>query len=127
MNGTYAVQPQRRQTGAMTTGSIAKTTRRQRLTGLEIATLVAIAALLIAGVVSVRPRASSEMATQAVQVQVGDTLWSIAEAHPIAGLTTAQAAESISRSNRLSNSALYSGQTLLVPVEAQRAPQVASR
>lgn len=126
MNGTCAVQ-QHHHTGATTTGGLVRTTRRQCLSAIEIVTLVAIGVLLIVGAVSARPRALTATATQTVQVQAGETLWSIAASHPITGLTTAQAAQSISRSNRLATSTLRAGQTLLVPVAADRAPQVASR
>jgi LysM repeat protein len=122
MSSTYAARPQ--QSSTRRTGT---TARRQRLTGLEITTLVVIAALLLAGAVAVRPHAPAASSTQAVQVQAGETLWSIARAHPVPGLSTAQAVETIARDNGLADAHLSAGQTLVVPADAERVPQMASR
>jgi LysM repeat protein len=62
-----------------------------------------------------------------MQVQAGDTLWSIARAHPIAGLSTEQTAEAIARDNRLTVGALTAGQALLVPASAERGQALAKR
>lgn len=127
MNGSHAIQRQHCTASATGIDRRPRESRRQCLSALEVVTLVAIAGLLIAGAVAVQPHAATGTVTQTVQVQAGETLWSIAQAHPIAGLTTSQAAESISHTNRLATSTLRTGQTLQVPVAAQRTAQMASR
>ena len=127
MNETTAARMQRGHVGACTAGRLTQSTRRQRLSALEVLTLLAVAVLLIVGAVSARPRISTGAQGQTVQVQAGETLWSLAQAHPIAGLTTAQATAQISRSNQLTSSSLRAGQTLVVPAGTQSTPQMASR
>ncbi len=110
------------------TGRAANARRRSRLSFLEIVALVVIAGLLIVGALKAQPTgAPADLATQTLQVQTGQTLWAIAQAHPIDGLTTAQTAEVISRSNNLSGSVLNAGQTLQVPSADSVGPQLASR
>jgi len=86
-----------------------------------------IAGLLIAGALRAQPQGPSTQPTQQVQVQAGQTLWAIAQAHPIPGLTTAQTAEAISQSNGLSRSMLSVGQTLRVPASGASGSQMAAR
>lgn len=50
-----------------------------------------------------------------LSVQSGDTLWAIAEAHPISGLSTADTANVISEWNDLEGACLQAGELLLVP------------
>ena len=127
MSATYEARPQRRHTHRQTGGRAVTSSRHARLSALEIATLLVIAVLLVVGALSVRPTAPSAEATRVVQVETGDTLWSIAKAHPRDGLTTAQTAEAIAVTNALSSSTLSAGQTLIVPVGTEREQQVASR
>ncbi len=101
--------------------ALADARRRSRLSLLEIVALVVIAGLLIVGALKAQPTgAPADLATQTLQVQTGQTLWAIAQAHPIDGLTTAQTAELISRSNNLSGGVLNAGQTLQVPSDGFR-------
>ena len=110
------------------TGRAANARRRNRFSFLEIVALVVIAGLLVVGALKAQPAgAPADLATQTLQVQTGQTLWAIAQAHPIDGLTTAQTAEVISRSNNLSGSVLNAGQTLQVPSADSVGPQLASR
>ncbi len=48
-------------------------------------------------------------------VRAGDTLWSIAEEHPIPGLNTADTVSVISEWNNLDGGCLHVGECLLVP------------
>jgi LysM repeat protein len=106
---------------------MADTHRRSRLSLLEIVTLFVIACLLVVGVLRTQPSGGSAHATQTVQVHTGQTLWAIARAHPVDGLTTAQTAELISQNNHLSGGVLSDGQTLQVPAGDSVGPQMASR
>jgi len=127
MSNTCAVQTHRRDSGRQSIARPASAVRRQRLNMLEIATLVVIALLLVVGAVTVRPHTPTIDSTKTVQVSAGETLWSIAAAHPISGLTTAQTAESIARDNGLSGAVLSTGQTLVVPAGVADESQMASR
>ena len=57
----------------------------------------------------------SQAKTAQVVVMPGDTLWSIAEEHPVQGCTTSQVVHHIVDSNGLSSSALDVGMLLEVP------------
>lgn len=52
-----------------------------------------------------------------VKVAHGDSLWSIAQTHPIAGLTTAQTVDLIAEKNGLSHSGVVPGAVILAPAE----------
>ena len=60
--------------------------------------------------------ALSNCATQSVEVSTGDSLWSIAEAHPVEGVSTPEVVSWIVEANNLPNSSVASGQALVVPV-----------
>ncbi len=99
---------------------------RQGLSSLELAIIVVlvfavIAAALVSGAGS-RPRA---VRTNAVRVSAGQSLWSIAAEHPIAGLTTQQTVDAIRRSNHLSRSTIAEGVVLRVPVQSSGAVALA--
>ena len=108
-------------------GRSAPGSRHQYVSVLEILTLVMIGALLIVGVLASGPHDMAPGSTGVVLVEAGDTLWSIAKAHPVVGLTTAQAAELIATKNHVSHSPLNVGSSLLVPVSEERGPAIASR
>ena len=59
--------------------------------------------------------ALSNCATQSVEVSMGDSLWSIAEAHPVEGVSTPEVVSWIVKANNLPNSSVASGQALVVP------------
>ena len=59
--------------------------------------------------------ALSNCATQSVEVSTGDSLWSIAEAHPVEGVSTPEVVSWIVEANNLPNSSVASGQALVVP------------
>jgi hypothetical protein len=50
-----------------------------------------------------------------LKVQSGDTLWTLAAQHPIAGMTTAQVADLLAESNGLPTRMVLPGQVILVP------------
>ncbi len=101
--------------------------RSQRVSVAEATTLVVLAMLLIVGALSAKPHVAGATASLVVQVQNGDTLWSIARQHPIAGLSTAQTTDLIARSNHLSGGLLHIGNTLSVPGTPIRDSEVACR
>jgi hypothetical protein len=55
------------------------------------------------------------VATETVRISGGDTLWSIASAHPVTGLDTAQTVDLIAELNHLDGFGLVAGDTVLVP------------
>lgn len=83
--------------------------------GLEILALVVIAALLIAGPLMNRAHVPTSVDTVEVRAESGDSLWSIAENHPIDGLTTAQTVEVIAAVNGLNGPLVAAGGSLNVP------------
>lgn len=56
-------------------------------------------------------------AASTVRVAPSDTLWSIAKAHPVTGLTTSEAVERIMRLNGLTDATLHAGAMIVVPTE----------
>lgn len=58
----------------------------------------------------------SSMPTEAIRVYSGQTLWGIAEEHPVDGVSTRELVNWIERSNELSSASLTPGQTLFIPV-----------
>lgn len=110
--------------------SLMKSARsRQRLSGLEIAILVASVLVLIAIALlpGIRGSAPKWPDTVTVKVDSSQTLWGIAQAHPIEGLSTAQTVAAIRTANHLSDSALREGQLLRVPAEPDGSAAMASR
>jgi nucleoid-associated protein YgaU len=94
---------------------------------LEVLLLAAIVALLVIGAVSTgRPREASPYTTSVLRVRQGDTLWQVAEAHPIDGLTTSQVVDALVAANRLGARSLSPGQMIRIPANDQRT-QMASR
>lgn len=66
-------------------------------------------------IVEARNEALAGIAVEEVVVQPGDSLWQIAEAHPVAGVSTPDLVSYISETNSLPNANLNVGQHLLVP------------
>lgn len=83
--------------------------------GIETLALLAIAILLVAGAfLSARPAAQMPPLAQ-LTVQAGDSLWTLAEAHPVDGLSTAQVAELIAGANGRDGALIAPGECILVP------------
>jgi hypothetical protein len=68
---------------------------------------------------------SSAAATIRVRVSPSDTLWSIASAHRVPGMSTAETIDSIALANGLTDSALAPGDVLVVPSASPAGPVVA--
>ena len=94
---------------------------------LETTVLIAIAVLLVAGVLVTSGQTRSVAHTSRVKVDAGDTLWELAEQHPVSGLTTAQTVEVIAELNHVAPGALPPHGTVLVPTGARTASAMASR
>lgn len=62
-----------------------------------------------------------------VTVQQSGTLWALARAHPVTGLTTAETVELIKASNHLDSALITPGQALRVPAPDGTDTAVASR
>lgn len=62
-----------------------------------------------------------------VTVRAGDSLWTIAQKHPVEGLGTLETVELIRDANALGGSAVHTGQMLRVPRDPSAAASVASR
>ena len=89
---------------------------------LLMASLVLVLALIVASWVSDVLRASKRTSVLDVvplceiAVGSGDSLWSIAEAHPVEGVSTPELVAWLKEANGLESSALGLGQTLSVPM-----------
>ncbi len=98
-----------------------RTDRERRLSRLEWAILALTALALAAAALSAAPSSpTSGLPTTTVRVRSGDTLWSIASEHPVAGLETARTADLIAEMNNFEGAALREGSAILVPVDASR-------
>ncbi|MBQ6651273.1 MAG: LysM peptidoglycan-binding domain-containing protein, partial [Atopobiaceae bacterium] len=65
--------------------------------------------------VDARNEAFANVTLEEVVVMPGDSLWQLAESHPVAGVSTADVVSYISESNDLPSANLQVGQHLLVP------------
>ena len=92
---------------------------RDVVVGVALALVLAAAACLAAGLVrghaSVASAAQEQVAFESVAVQSGDTLWELAEAHPVRGLTTQEVVSLVSERNGLAGSVIQPGQVIQVP------------
>lgn len=103
-------------------------TRRRSVTPIEAAIIVLCLLSLIAVFAwEARADARPEVQTMAVRVTASQTLWDLASAHPIDGLTTAQTVEHIRDLNDLPGSRIAEGQEIEVPVPANDMAAMAAR
>ena len=87
------------------------------LVALGMTAVLLVASLLMDTVAaSGRASAFAQVGTEAVTVMPGDSLWSLAEEHPVDGASTAEVVDFISQENGLSSSSLSIGQSVYVPV-----------
>ena len=101
--------------------SARRTSRARRLTRIERAILsVTAALLLLTAITPLAGRTSPSVPTETVRISSGDTLWSIASAHPATGLDTAGTVDLIAELNHLDGFVLVAGDTVLVPAAASR-------
>ena len=77
--------------------------------------LLAIAGLLILGALSANGRHGAELPLLQLEVQAGDSLWKLAAAHPVEGLSTAEVTELLADANHLEGALIVPGQRILVP------------
>jgi hypothetical protein len=92
---------------------------RKGLSLTEIALLAVLALALFAAALTVlRPTPTPELNLQPVRVTHGQSLWSLAQQHPVAGCTTAQTVDLIAQKNGLQSSTVAAGAVLLVPTSA---------
>lgn len=59
---------------------------------------------------------ASNVTYETVRVHTGDSLWSLAEEHPVEGLTTQETSDMIRSANHLERGSLDAGAVLKVPV-----------
>lgn len=83
----------------------------------EIATLALLAAVIVVGAAWPRVHTPSDVHTTTVRIETGQTLWTIAAAHPVDGLTTQQNVDLIASLNGLRGT-LSTGSVIRVPNQA---------
>ncbi|MDZ4654521.1 MAG: LysM peptidoglycan-binding domain-containing protein [Coriobacteriia bacterium] len=90
-----------------------------RFTALEIFLLVLFVITIIAAAVGpslVRDRVVPDE-TVTIKVSEDETLWEIARAHPIVGMTTGETIGAIYELNDMTGSYIVAGQLLVVPAD----------
>ena len=102
------------------------TARTRSISLLEFVALLLIAALLIIGAYATSGRGPDRVSMTVVRVGAGDTLWTVAQQHPVVGMSTAQTADLIARANAVEGGLIHPGDTLLAP-KGPKAQAVASR
>lgn len=101
---------------------------RARLGSRQVASLAVFAAIVVAllgfalssvdaSARSWRQEAFASVSTSTVSVSAGDSLWQIAESHPVAGVSTQDVVSFIRAQNNLPSSNIVPGQKLEVPAE----------
>lgn len=115
---TLPGKPARSQCVATTSASVA----------LKVSTIVALAValtlffVLATSIFSARHAAYAESVSnvtyEAVRVQSGDSLWSLAQEHPIEGLSTQETSDMIRNVNHLEKGSLDVGAHLKVPARS---------
>ena len=104
------------------------TTARSGLTSAEVAILAFIMCLLVAAVLATgRTASSAEIRTISIRVEVGDTLWAIADRYPVEGLGTEQTARLVASLNDLDDATIVAGDVLAVPAPADTDSHLAMR
>lgn len=107
--------------------------RHHRGHGAAVVVRLVLITLLLATAASVVTSLTVRSATPAatvwgsVTVQPALTLWDLASAHPVEGLSVPATVALIKAENHLSSALIYPGQTLLVPLEATGSDLVAAR
>lgn len=102
-------------------------TGRIRIRDLAIFAAIVIALVAGAWYSRAEERPLSASPAIAVQVTAGDTPWSLAEAHPISGLSVAQEAAMIQKVSSGDRGVICVGQTIFIPVDSDGAAAVAMR
>ncbi len=90
--------------------------------------VVVLCSLMLACAISMSRQPLPEVSsTSRITVSSGQTLWTIARTHPVAGLDTAQTVEVIRRLNNLNDSSIAPGDVLDVPAHASSGSDFAMR
>lgn len=89
-----------------------------RLSRAEIALIVIVLLGLLAAVLISGRSAEVKVGTSSITVHAGESLWTIAQEHPVEGLSTAQTVQLIMHMNDLADSTIAAGRPLHVPVPA---------
>ncbi len=98
-----------------------------RTRAIELAVVaVAIVATFVALTLT-RPVDPGDVETTTRLVEQGDTLWALAQSHPVEGLSTEQTAGLIASLNGLESSTLHAGSAIKVPSTRPEAPRTAMR
>jgi hypothetical protein len=93
----------------------------------EIIALVIITAALIAALVITSDQAHANVPSKATRVESGQSLWTLADQHPVAGLTTEQTAELIANINHIEGGRVAAGETIRIPICADEHLALACR
>jgi hypothetical protein len=104
---------------AVSSHRMRRTHAARGLTPTERVILAATMSALVVAAYASSVHSPGRVETGTVKVQRGDTLWSIAAAHPVAGLDTARTADLIAQINDLDGAALPESVTILVPHDAR--------
>ncbi|MHB1016298.1 MAG: LysM peptidoglycan-binding domain-containing protein [Coriobacteriia bacterium] len=107
------------------TGTSQATIRRLGRIAYAVLLMSVVLAVVIASVV--RAERPLPHAWTAVTVQESGTLWALARAHPVDGLSTAETVDLIQRSNHLDSALITPGQALRVPAPEGNDTALASR
>jgi LysM domain len=99
----------------------------RRVATAEAIALLLVAIALVFATLATRGSASDGVASQSIRVEHGQTLWALAEQHPMFGLTTEQTAQLIASINHLDARCLAAGSTIRVPARLADYPAVAWR
>ena len=85
---------------------------------IEWSALLALALALMLAMLAAGNTADTSVSagTQTIRVQASQTLWGIAQAHPVPGNSTAQTVDMIRALNNMNASTLHAEQLLEVPV-----------
>lgn len=89
--------------------------------------LLASAAVVVALSRAAQPTPPQPEAWASVTVSEAVTLWTLAQSHPVAGLSTAETVALIKESNALRSATIHEGQILQVPARLDTSIAVASR
>lgn len=109
-------------------GAARRATSRRGSSLIELAVFgILLLALAFAGYRAVTPAAAEFPGTEAHKVSASQTLWEIASAHRIDGMSTAETVEVIKSLNGLTDSSLRVGQVVEVPVDSAANTAMASR
>lgn len=100
---------------------------RSALATATVVVLILAAITVAALSLLVQPAVPAPSGWTQVSVQPSASLWSLASAHPVAGLSTAETAALIAEENGLGSGVIHPGQTLSVPSSIQADTAVALR